>query len=489
MSRWSQLITYGVIAERAHAVLKSVSPAYDKFCTRTLDNAKRRLRFKQTIGDKIRGYVGLPYGSSLRFVQCADFWSLFIDRCAERFLDIVEVEDIYNFPDNLDDRYFATDRMIKSFDSTEFGDLWVIKRDLWVFEDPVYPRYIDPEMVFPGNRMRKIFNVLGKIIFGRVAGKKCVLVTSSATEKSLNVLAFAVEEDRIPIMEAFNNLKGAVESENPIANRVVWLDSDSGDNFGPQSLRFPTNWEDTKDLRFKQSKDFSLLTGELSSFVFDDVLSFIEKRKILKENDYDRRRAYLLVGPPGSGKTGIIKQIVRALPEEYATIFVGAEDISGLKLLSGIPEVSPLCIVIEDIDLLLGKSTDLQVLLNFLDGVNAPQDMITLVTTNRIDKLAPALKSRPGRIDRIFEVLPGDTAQRVAQLRELSRGIELPDTLESLAEQTEGLTFAQHRELIRRAMIYSKEPYKISEAAFFRSASECKKQFSEFVIDWKKGNF
>ncbi len=52
-------------------------------------------------------------------------------------------------------------------------------------------------------------------------------------------------------------------------------------------------------------------------------------------------------------------------------------------------------------------------LLDTMDGAAADADLLSLLTTNRVDLLGPALASRPGRVDVAVEIgLPDDDARR-----------------------------------------------------------------------------
>jgi chaperone BCS1 len=68
-------------------------------------------------------------------------------------------------------------------------------------------------------------------------------------------------------------------------------------------------------------------------------------------------------------------------------------------------------LLLEDVDILQAATTrqeeqgrtSLSGLLNALDGVSTPHGLITVLTTNDMTKLDPAL-IRPGRVDRIEEI-------------------------------------------------------------------------------------
>lgn len=123
----------------------------------------------------------------------------------------------------------------------------------------------------------------------------------------------------------------------------------------------------------------------------------------------------ILHGPPGSGKTSLIHALASDLDLNIKYIKslhgLGAAFLSGAK--------SDL-FVIEDIDTIASglnreaareKGDDragvfpLHEILNSMDGMQTPDGLKFIVTTNHLDRLDPAIV-RPGRIDDVIEIGP-----------------------------------------------------------------------------------
>lgn len=167
-------------------------------------------------------------------------------------------------------------------------------------------------------------------------------------------------------------------------------------------------WERRSDLPARTMESV-IVHGSALDDLHDDLREFKNR-----ESDYVRRgipyhRAYLLTGPPGTGKTSTVKAVTNALGLDlwYAQLSDVDRDI---KLMNIIGEVRPQgVLLLEDIDALsaaVTRETDnheitASGLLNALDGVATPHGLVTIMTTNHPERLDPAL-ARPGRIDRSF---------------------------------------------------------------------------------------
>jgi len=162
--------------------------------------------------------------------------------------------------------------------------------------------------------------------------------------------------------------------------------------------------------------------------LLNDIRQFRESRERYGVLGVPYHRGYLLYGPPGTGKTSLVsglaaefgmsiyainltelndqklKRAVSTIPENSVILF---EDIDCMKVggrKSRIDDESQKSRITEDAK---GESGDrfgvtLSGLLNVLDGLHAPENVLFLMTTNKIEALDPALL-RPGRIDyRLF---------------------------------------------------------------------------------------
>jgi hypothetical protein len=164
------------------------------------------------------------------------------------------------------------------------------------------------------------------------------------------------------------------------------------------------------------------------------------------------RRGVLLYGPPGNGKTSLVRAIGSSVPNIPGLILRPADDFDdrGLQNVLAIwQEREPAILVIEDLDWLFRQTrVSVSAFLNALDGVSRIHGgLLLLATTNHPDALDPAINNRPGRFDVAIEVAPPDEPMRreflaggrIAQLGEA--------VLDATAADTDGLSFGHLREI------------------------------------------
>ncbi|MCI0684322.1 MAG: AAA family ATPase [Gemmataceae bacterium] len=151
-----------------------------------------------------------------------------------------------------------------------------------------------------------------------------------------------------------------------------------------------------------------ILDGDQAGELLADMKAFLASADWYRDIGIPYRRGYLLHGPPGNGKTSIVKAMAGELNMSVYLLMLSDPDISDNRvndLLAKVPEKSIL--LLEDIDCAFirrkrasGKDGGLTFsgLLNAIDGVASAEGRIIVMTTNHIDRLDPAL-IRPGRAD------------------------------------------------------------------------------------------
>lgn len=166
------------------------------------------------------------------------------------------------------------------------------------------------------------------------------------------------------------------------------------------------DWQRRDDLPMRSLESVVLADGQMEH-LRADVEQFLASEKEYVRRGLPWHRGYLLYGPPGCGKTSVIRALASALGLHlwYAPLSDLEKDTSLLNLISSVGPRSVL--LLEDVDVLhavrernddQGAAVTMAGLLNALDGVATPHGLITFLTTNNRDVIDPALL-RPGRVD------------------------------------------------------------------------------------------
>jgi transitional endoplasmic reticulum ATPase len=229
-------------------------------------------------------------------------------------------------------------------------------------------------------------------------------------------------------------------------------------------------------------------TEEVSvgSVTLDDVGDMVETKQALTEAvlwplqhpetferlGVDPPRGVLLYGPPGCGKTFVVRALassgrlsVHAVKgAELMDKWVGASEKAVRELFRRARDSAPSLIFLDEIDALAprrGQSFDSGVtdrvvaaLLTELDGIDPLRDVVVLGATNRPDLIDPALL-RPGRLERLVFVEPPDAEARREILRTAGKSIPLSDDvdLDALAGDLDGYSAADCVALLREAAL------------------------------------
>jgi transitional endoplasmic reticulum ATPase len=224
----------------------------------------------------------------------------------------------------------------------------------------------------------------------------------------------------------------------------------------------------------------------VGSVTLDDVGDMAEAKQALTEAvlwplqhpdtfarlGVDPPRGVLLYGPPGCGKTFVVRALastgrlsVHAVKgSELMDKWVGSSEKAVRELFRRARDSAPSLVFLDEVDALAprrGQSFDSGVtdrvvaaLLTELDGIDPLRDVVVLGATNRPDLIDPALL-RPGRLERRVFVEPPDAAARCEILRTAGKSVPLSADvdLDEVAAGLDGYSAADCVALLREAAL------------------------------------
>ena len=225
---------------------------------------------------------------------------------------------------------------------------------------------------------------------------------------------------------------------------------------------------------------------DIGTLTLDDVGDMVEVKAALTEAvlwplDYPDTfarlgvappRGLLLYGPPGCGKTFLVKAIagsgqanvLSVKGAELLSKWVGESERAVRELFRRARESAPTIVFLDEVDALApvrGQSSDggttdrvVAALLTELDGVESLRDVVVIGATNRPDLIDPALL-RPGRLERLVFAPPPDADARALILTAAAKGVPLGEgvDLADLGRRTERFSAADCAALVREAAL------------------------------------
>ena len=222
-------------------------------------------------------------------------------------------------------------------------------------------------------------------------------------------------------------------------------------------------WKDGEKLpRDGVRLDGLIFTDAVRTRLETEVVGFFQPQaaELYRKLGVPYRRGVLLYGPPGNGKTSVIRALAAMLPGVSgfvlrATGDVGDDDFA--KVVKRWTAAAPAILVIEDLNWLFPNRVNVSTFLNLLDGLETPAGgggLMLVGSTNHPETLDPAINDRPGRFDVAMELPAPSAPQRREYFRRAlaaEPGLNADAAAAKLASETVGLSFAHLREVTQAA--------------------------------------
>jgi SpoVK/Ycf46/Vps4 family AAA+-type ATPase len=200
------------------------------------------------------------------------------------------------------------------------------------------------------------------------------------------------------------------------------------------------------------------LPNEATNILLNDIDKFWTLEDTYKKYDRVFKRNYLIYSEPGTGKTSLINIMCQDLIEKYNGIVFSLSNEMELELfvdaMRRLRQIEPdrrVIAIIEDIDSFCdyrnGRLNTL--LLNILDGNLKTSNLVTIATTNYIEKLEARYTNRPSRFDRVVEFpLPNEESRKIFIEKTVKPEDISKIDIDKWVKNTKGYTIDHMNELI-----------------------------------------
>lgn len=197
---------------------------------------------------------------------------------------------------------------------------------------------------------------------------------------------------------------------------------------------------DYEGMKRSRPADSVILGNSQMETIVRDTHNFLKPstKKWYVRHGLPYRRSYLFYGSPGTGKTSTIRVLAGLFRLDCCFLTLTSHNFSNQTMLDAMKSIpSNGILVLEDVDALFNEDRKSETpaaltfsgLLNALDGITSAEGVITILSSNHIEKLDPAL-IRGGRVDKRFH-FEKPTSEHIEQIFKNF----YPDSPESLRKQ------------------------------------------------------
>lgn len=204
-----------------------------------------------------------------------------------------------------------------------------------------------------------------------------------------------------------------------------------------------------------QSSEIVILRSAYRKKIREQIHQFFALTESIERLGFLHKGGLMLDGPPGSGKSTIVRQEVVNCVTEGLIVFYARDPWTLSRSLRNLREMEPHrgCVaIIEDIEDVV-RSFGTRDLVEMLDGAESVSNVLFIATSNDASKL-PAKLTRKGRFSRRVEVPYPCFEQRFEYFNRKCKKLLSEKTINIMAKHTKGLGFGALEDVIKHYIAY-----------------------------------
>lgn len=257
----------------------------------------------------------------------------------------------------------------------------------------------------------------------------------------------------------------------------MWIQS--GDDFTPAVDTQIVNQLPSGVYKFVERQDeIHLVKGKVktdklytfsessSDKLLKEIKTFWDRKDVYAKYEVLHKRGILLEGAPGGGKTACISLLAKDLIEHQNGLIIAINSVRelyylfecGNSIIRKIEPDRPIITIIEDVDQFIAKG-DTAILLDLLDGKASIDHHVVIMTSNDTTGLPESLL-RPSRID--LRCIVENPSEAVRKEYFANKGVP-EEKLEQFIKYSNGMSFAEMKELFVGVMILGKAITKVAD--------------------------